>query len=37
LYIFWGSVSLAMLVVLVGLLILMLTADVQKAIEQRRH
>jgi hypothetical protein len=35
--IFWGSVSLAMLVVLVGLLVLMLTADVQRAIEQRHH
>jgi hypothetical protein len=34
---FWESVSLALLAVLVGLLILMLTEDVQKALERRRH
>jgi hypothetical protein len=34
---FWGSLSLALLVVLVGVLIAMLTEDVQRALEQRRH
>ena len=36
-YFFWGTVSLALLGVLVGLLVLMLTEDVQGALEQRRH
>ena len=34
---FLGAASLAMLGVLVGLLILMLTQDVKRAMEQRRH
>jgi hypothetical protein len=34
---FWGTMSLAVLVVLVGLLIAMLAEDVQRAMEQRRH
>jgi hypothetical protein len=34
---FWGTVSRALLVVLVGLLIVMVTGDVQRALEQRRH
>jgi hypothetical protein len=34
---FWGTLSLALLVVLVGLLIAMLAEDVKRALEQRRH
>ena len=34
---FWGTLSLAVLVVLVGLLVVMLTEDVRRALEQRRH
>ena len=34
---FWGTVSLALLGMRVGLLVLMLTEDVQGALEQRRH
>ena len=34
---FWGATSLAFLGVLVGLLVLMLTEDVRKAMEQRGH
>lgn len=36
-YYFWGTVSLALLAVLVGVLIAMLTEDVHRALEQRRH
>ncbi len=35
--VFWGAVSLAVLGLLVGLLIFMLTEDLHKALEQRRH
>ena len=34
---FWGTVSLALLGVIVGLLVLMLTEDVLRAFAQRRH
>jgi hypothetical protein len=34
---FWGTFSLALLVVLVGLLIAMLAEDLRRASEQRRH
>jgi uncharacterized integral membrane protein len=34
---FWGTLSLALLVVLVGLLIAMLAGDVHRALEHRRH
>jgi len=34
---FWGTLSLAVLVVLVGVLVVMLAEDVQRALEQRRH
>jgi hypothetical protein len=34
---FWGTLSLAVLVVLVGLLIAMVAEDIQRAMEQRRH
>jgi hypothetical protein len=34
---FWGAASLALLGVLVGLLIVMLTEDVHRAMGQRRH
>jgi hypothetical protein len=34
---FWGTVSLALLGTLVGVLVLMITEDVQRAITQRRH
>jgi hypothetical protein len=35
--IFWGAASLALLGVLIGLLVLMLTEDVHRAMAQRRH
>jgi hypothetical protein len=34
---FWGATSLALLGVLVGLLVVMITADVHSAMGQRRH
>ena len=34
---FWGTVSLALLGTLVGVLVLMITEDVQRAMTQRRH
>ena len=34
---FWGTVSVALLVVLIGLLIMMLAEDVQKLSSQRRR
>jgi hypothetical protein len=34
---FWGAVSLALLGVLVGLLVLMLTMDLHQAMGHRRH
>jgi hypothetical protein len=35
--VFWGTVSLALLGLLVGLLILMVTEDLHRALQQRRH
>ena len=34
---FWGTVSLALLGTLVGVLVLMITEDVHRAMTQRRH
>jgi hypothetical protein len=34
---FWGTVSLALLGTLVGVLVLMITEDVRRAMMQRRH
>jgi hypothetical protein len=34
---FWGTVSLALLGTLVGVLVLMITEDVHRATTQRRH